>query len=117
MKKKLTYEKEKPLERQEEAGHLGWQGLDEELLSWLCLNVTLPEPFIHSQAPETSPCLHLGTQKAGPTLGSCGRGWGQTSNNGCWSLQRNSGLWDSHPNASLPLALLPARSWREVECL
>lgn len=105
--------------RGERAGHLGWQGLDEELLSRLCLSVILPEPFVYSQAPETTPSLHLGTQRAGPThLGTQRAGLGrQTSNNGCRSLQRSSGLWDSHPDASLPLALLPARSWREVECL
>ena len=51
--KKLAYGDQKSLERQEIAGYLSWQGLDEELLSWLCLCVILSEPpsFIYSQAP------------------------------------------------------------------
>lgn len=69
-------------------------------------------------SPTRRPLPQSGTQEAGPTLGSHGRGKrGQTSNNDHWSLWRSRGMWVTHPNASLPPALLPARSWRKVECL
>lgn len=89
-----------------------------ELLSWLCLSIILPMPFVSSQTPQTSLCLCQGTQEAGPTLCSHGRG-GEgrqvVMTAGAWGGAVECTTAPLQPLSLLPISLL--RSWRKVGCL